>query len=133
MEAFSERKITRYAAILFVLSGLMFFPVAVNAFEEHEKASAEVTDENPFLFPIHFFRKYISGADGDRCAMYPSCSRYAIDAIEKHGMIAGWIMTCDRLLRCGRDETKLAPAVGVGHRFLAYDPVENNDFWWESK
>ena len=133
MGAFPGKKMVRYTAILFALSSLMAFPASGNAFEAHGKASAPVTDENPFLFPIHFFRKYISGADGDRCAMYPSCSRYALDAVEKHGVITGWIMTCDRLMRCGRDEVKHVPAVSVGHRFLAYDPVANNDFWWESK
>lgn len=62
--------------------------------------------------------------------MYPSDSEYSIQAIEKHGMFMGWIMSIDRLMRCGRDETRLAPAILVHGRKKTYDPVEGNDFWW---
>jgi hypothetical protein len=39
-------------------------------------------------------------------------------------------MTFDRLLRCGRDELRLSPAIVVNDELLCYDPLENNDFWW---
>lgn len=91
-----------------------------------EKSSCD----NFLLFPIHLFRKYISGADGDRCGMYPSCSTYALNSFEKHGLLTGWIMTCDRLMRCGRDETRLSPSVRQNGVRLTYDPVSHNDFWW---
>jgi len=42
-------------------------------------------------------------------------------------------MTCDRLMRCGRDELKLSPQVMVNGRWKCYDIVENNDFWWYEK
>jgi hypothetical protein len=62
--------------------------------------------------------------------MYPSCSHYAARALKEHGPVMGWIMTCDRLLRCGRSETRLSPRVRVHGRPLTFDPVEANDFWW---
>jgi hypothetical protein len=62
--------------------------------------------------------------------MYPSCSGYAAQALKKHGPVMGWIMTCDRLLRCGRSDTRLAPRVRFHDRTLTFDPVEANDFWW---
>ena len=79
---------------------------------------------------IRFFQRHISSIDGDRCPMYPSCSSYGLDAFEKHGLLMGWIMTCDRLLRCGRDELTLAPRVMIDSEIHCYDPVEQNDFWW---
>ena len=79
---------------------------------------------------VRFFQRYISPIDGDRCPMHPSCSAYSLDAFEKHGLLMGWFMTCDRLLRCGRDELTLAPRVVVDGRARCYDPVERNDFWW---
>ena len=79
---------------------------------------------------IKFYQTYISGIDGNRCPMSPSCSNYAAKAIDKHGLLIGWIMTCDRLVRCGRDETHLSPEVTVNGRHLFYDPVKANDFWW---
>lgn len=83
------------------------------------------------LNPIRWFQKFVSGADGDRCPMYPSCSHYAEQAVRKHGAFMGWIMSCDRLMRCGRDEIKRSPTVYVHGKPLCYDPVERNDFWWE--
>jgi hypothetical protein len=62
--------------------------------------------------------------------MHPSDSEYSLQSFEKHGMIIGWIMTLDRLMRCGRDETKLSPRVLVNGKWRYYDPVEKNDFWW---
>ena len=35
---------------------------------------------------IRFYQKYLSGAKGySSCKYYPTCSRYAIEAIEKYG------------------------------------------------
>ncbi len=87
---------------------------------EHPKSSGP--------YPIFLYRKYISPVIGDRCPMYPSCSHYSTEAFKKHGPIMGIIMTCDRLMRCGRDETKLSPAVVVDGERYYFDPVENNDF-----
>ena len=82
---------------------------------------------------IQFYRTYISATDGDRCPMMPSCSSYAAKAIKKHGLIMGWIMACDRLVRCGRDETKISEKIIVNGREYTYDPVRANDFWWTEK
>jgi uncharacterized protein len=79
--------------------------------------------------PLDLYQRFISGADGQRCPMYPSCSHYARHAFEKHGFIKGWILTSDRLLRCGRDETRLSRQ----HHGGAYDPLEANTFWWNKK
>jgi putative membrane protein insertion efficiency factor len=82
---------------------------------------------------IRFYGKYISPADGERCAMTPSCSGYAAEAIRKHGPLMGWIMTCDRVVRCGRDEIHLSPSIIKGNTRLTLDPVSANDFWWYDK
>jgi putative membrane protein insertion efficiency factor len=84
---------------------------------------------NSAPYPILLYQKYISPVIGDRCPMYPSCSHYSTEALRKNGTIMGIIMTCDRLIRCGRDETKQSPAVFVDSEKYIYDPVDNNDFW----
>ncbi|MBW2326286.1 MAG: membrane protein insertion efficiency factor YidD [Deltaproteobacteria bacterium] len=84
---------------------------------------------SPLLYPLKFYRDYISGSDGDRCPMYPTCSQYCMDAVKKHGSLTGWIMCSDRLMRCGRDETKLSAPVWINGEKRNYDPVSNNDFW----
>ena len=78
---------------------------------------------------LDLYQRFISNADGQRCPMYPSCSHYARQSFERHGVFKGWILTCDRLLRCGRDETRLSGQMHGG----AYDPLENNTFWWKKK
>jgi putative component of membrane protein insertase Oxa1/YidC/SpoIIIJ protein YidD len=79
--------------------------------------------------PIHFFRHYLSGADGHRCPMSPSCSGYALQAMQRHGALKGWIMTCDRLLRCGRDELKRCSSVMTRQGPRCRDTVDANDIW----
>ena len=71
--------------------------------------------------------------DGNRCPMYPSCSKYASEVFKKHGPILGWIMTCDRLVRCKRDKDRLSINVITGTQKYIYDPVKANDFWWFEK
>ncbi len=86
-------------------------------------------EEDTILF--RFYQKYISTVDGDRCGMYPSCSRYCEQAIKKHGLLVGWIMSCDRLIRCGRDEQKLSDTIKQPDgKLLILDPIWSNDFWW---
>jgi len=88
---------------------------------------------NPLLSIIDIYRDnlgHLSAVRIGECPMYPSCSEYSIQCIKKHGLLMGWVMTCDRLMRCGRDETRLSPQVLVNGKWRYYDPVEKNDFWW---
>lgn len=50
---------------------------------------------------IRFYQKYLSGAKGySSCNYYPTCSRYAIEAIEKYGAFKGGLLAAWRILRC---------------------------------
>lgn len=103
---------------------------AQTAIQNATSSAGDAAEAPPLAHQIGFFRQVLSRADGDRCPMYPSCSSYALSSLRKHGALMGWVMACDRLLRCGHDEVRLAPRVNVGQRRLAYDPVSGNDFWW---
>lgn len=92
------------------------------------RVSVSDKENHPFL--LRFYKKYISPADGDRCPMYPGCSLYGARAFAKHGIFMGWVMTCDRLLRCGRDEMNVSPGITRKGRTYCHDPVAANDFWW---
>ena len=87
-------------------------------------------DTGPMAFALNFFRKTVSRADGRRCMMYPSCSHYSSQALKKHGFIKGWVMTSDRLLRCGRDEKHIAEQIIIDSQAYVFDPLQHNDFWW---
>ena len=50
---------------------------------------------------VKFYRKHISPKKGAPCCKYhPTCSAYALDALEKHGAFKGTILTVWRVLRC---------------------------------
>ena len=50
---------------------------------------------------IRFYQKYLSGAKGySSCKYYQTCSRYAIEAIEKYGAFKGGLLAAWRILRC---------------------------------
>lgn len=78
---------------------------------------------------LDFYRgplNHLKAVRHGECPMHPSCSEYCRQAIQTYGPIQGWIMTCDRLMRCGRDETRIAPRILVNGRLKYYDPPANN-------
>ncbi|MBF0377230.1 MAG: membrane protein insertion efficiency factor YidD [Desulfamplus sp.] len=94
-------------------------------------AQSNTTNQKSKNLLFKFYSDYISPADGERCGMYPSCSGYAEEAVKKHGLFMGWIMSCDRLIRCGRDEVNISKRVKQPDgKLLTLDPLESNDFWW---
>ena len=50
--------------------------------------------------PIRGYRRWISPALPQRCRYYPTCSAYAVQAIEEYGMIRGLVLAAWRVLRC---------------------------------
>lgn len=46
------------------------------------------------------YRKVISPLYGDVCAYYPSCSAYAVGAVQQHGAVRGALLSAWRILRC---------------------------------
>lgn len=52
------------------------------------------------LWLIQFYRNKISPAFPPRCRFIPTCSAYAMEAIEKYGAWKGGILTIKRLIRC---------------------------------
>lgn len=53
-----------------------------------------------FINVIKFYRKHISPLKKPSCRFYPTCSQYALEAIEKYGAFKGGIMAIKRILRC---------------------------------
>ncbi|MGD9128849.1 MAG: membrane protein insertion efficiency factor YidD [Planctomycetia bacterium] len=72
---------------------------------------------------------HLSAVRRGSCPMHPSCSQYSRQAVRRNGLLLGWIMTMDRLLRCGRDELTYAPLVFAEGTWKYDDPVERNELW----
>lgn len=55
---------------------------------------------NLALALLHGYRAVISPLYGDVCKYYPSCSAYAVAAVQQHGAVKGSALTAARLARC---------------------------------
>lgn len=60
---------------------------------------------------IRGYQRYISPQLGAHCRFMPTCSQYAIEAVEKYGVLKGTLLAIWRILRCN--------PLGKG----GYDPV----------
>ena len=63
------------------------------------------------ILPIRFYQRFISPMLPPACRFTPTCSQYAVEAIQKHGALKGLYLSIRRILRCH-------PWGGSG-----YDPV----------
>lgn len=52
------------------------------------------------LATIRMYRRIISPLMAARCRFYPSCSTYALEAIDRYGAVRGTAFAVRRLLRC---------------------------------
>lgn len=62
---------------------------------------------HPTLWPrqvlialVQAYRLLLKAWLGNSCRFEPSCSQYALDALRRHGAVAGTALTAGRLLRC---------------------------------
>jgi putative component of membrane protein insertase Oxa1/YidC/SpoIIIJ protein YidD len=121
-------------ALLVLLAALLCFaaPCLASA-EQAVLHSGTPKTGSAWSTPLKLFQKTVSKADGNRCPMYPSCSHYSCQAFERHNPVMAWILTADRLLRCGRDETRLSRPVIIQGRTRIKDTLDDNTFWWSSR
>lgn len=69
----------------------------------------------PFVATIRIYQKLVSPLLGRNCRFSPTCSSYAVQAVEVHGVVKGVWLAIKRLGRC-------QPMFEGG-----YDPVPNRE------
>jgi uncharacterized protein len=69
----------------------------------------------PFVLLIKFYQLFISPFTPATCRYQPTCSHYAKEALEKHGLLKGGWLAVRRIFSCH-------PFGGSG-----YDPVPEKD------
>jgi hypothetical protein len=52
------------------------------------------------IAPIRLYQRFISPALAPRCKYHPTCSAYAVQAINRYGILRGSVLAAWRLLRC---------------------------------
>ncbi len=68
-----------------------------------------------FIWLISIYQRLISPLVGPCCRFHPTCSEYAKEALESHGLVMGIWLTIKRLSKCH-------PLGGSG-----FDPVPRSD------
>ncbi len=53
-----------------------------------------------WLLPLRVYQRAISPLLGPRCKYYPTCSAYAVQAVEEYGILRGSLLAGWRVLRC---------------------------------
>ena len=83
----------------------------------------------PAEWIVQFYRSEIGPAVGQRCPLVPSCSIYALQALQKHGAL-GIALTADRLVREPAVVAGEPAIASPGRRYLVHpDPLEKHDGW----
>ena len=62
--------------------------------------AAILLPRNLVVILLRGYRAVVSPLYGDVCRYYPSCSRYALEAVQEHGVAAGSVLAAARVCRC---------------------------------
>ncbi len=52
------------------------------------------------LAALRFYKRYVSPGLPPACRYTPTCSEYAMEAIERHGVLKGGLLAMRRLVSC---------------------------------
>lgn len=81
---------------------------------------------------IRMYQLFIAPSKGSACPMHPHCSLYGRMAFERYNPIRAFIMTADRLHRCGHDlENYNIVEIGGFVRF--YDPLASGNLFAQAR
>lgn len=79
-----------------MLAGLMLLPQMLSM----SPRSARGSGESRLVAAVRLYQREISAHRDPVCRFTPSCSNYAIEAIQRRGAVRGAAMAAGRLLRC---------------------------------
>ena len=66
------------------------------------------------IWMIRFYQREISPSRPPCCRFIPTCSAYALEAVEKYGALKGGLLAVRRILRCNPFHRQ---------KSIEYDPV----------
>jgi len=49
---------------------------------------------------IRFYQTFLSPLKAPTCRFYPTCSQYALQAVEKYGVAKGGLLAIRRIVKC---------------------------------
>ena len=75
-------------------------PADVRAGHERSASARQGLSARLLLFVVRAYQLILGPFLGGACRFYPSCSNYAMQAVERHGVRHGAALSIKRLLRC---------------------------------
>ena len=58
------------------------------------------TPQKLLIVLVRGYQRFISPGLPPSCRFYPSCSQYALEALQRHGALKGTLLAARRLTRC---------------------------------
>lgn len=108
------------SAVVFLVSGCAWMP----------ESRVHTHGTGPLDMAVGIYRgplNHLGAVRTGSCPMHPSCSEYAEECLSRYNTPYAWMRICDRLIRCGRDETEISPKVITPHGLRTLDTVSGNE------
>ena len=84
---------------------------------------------NPLHLAALMYANFLTRTDGPRCQHLPTCSRFASQAVARHGLL-GIAIGLDRVIQPPSSSSlRMLPDVDFGGVVRHYDPLENYEWW----
>lgn len=100
---------------------------------EHPNRIGPSLSSNPLWLASLFYSNFLTRVDGPRCHHYPTCSRFASQAVAKHKLM-GIFLGLDRILQPPVSSAlRGLPTVDASGQSRSFDPLENYEFWKPEK
>ena len=74
--------------------------VKTHSMEEDSCDSRHSVMSRALIALVLFYRRHISSKSAPRCRFAPTCSAFALEALEKYGALKGSALSIWRILRC---------------------------------
>jgi putative membrane protein insertion efficiency factor len=63
-------------------------------------ATTLLLPRNALIALLKIYRRFVSPLYGEVCRYHPSCSRYALEAVQQSGVVIGSALAVARIVRC---------------------------------
>lgn len=88
---------------------------------------------NPLHLAALFYANFLTRTDGPRCQHLPTCSRFASQAVARHGLL-GIPMGLDRVIQPPMSSAlRPLPDVAYADVVRHFDPLENYEWWFPER
>lgn len=95
----------------------------------HEGEAPGAGANAPLQWLVRGYQLTLSRQDVVDCPMFPSCSRFAMQAYDRCDLVEATLMSADRLIRDNPGAESEWPAVRVGDRVRLADPPSEHTLW----